>query len=89
MMFITNTCFPDSLFLNLKNFRTYNDFVPIIVIFCSYYSYLHSLDRKSNIRKYDHSDIVSQNTNIGMGYLQSRGQHCSLYPMDHSLWELL
>ena len=57
------------LFLNYKassNYRTYNDFVPRYLHGRPRQVILHCLDRKSSSRKYDLTDIISQDTDIGV-----------------------
>lgn len=57
------------LFLNFKassNYRTYNDFVPSYLHGRPRQVIIHCLDRKSSSRKYDLTDIVSQDTDTGV-----------------------
>lgn len=57
------------LFLNYKvssSYRTYNDFVPSYLHGRPRQVILHCLERKSSSRKYDQSDIISQDTTAGV-----------------------
>ena len=57
------------LFLSYKtslSYRTYNDFVPSYLHGWSREVILHCLERKSSSRKYDKSDITTQNTMTGV-----------------------
>ena len=57
------------LFLNYKtssSYRTYNDFVPHYLHGRPRQVIIHCLERKSSSRKYDQSDIVSQDTIAGV-----------------------
>ena len=56
-------------FLNYKpssSYRTYNDFVPSYLHERPRQVILHCLERKSSSRKYDESDITSQDTTTGV-----------------------
>ena len=57
------------LFLNYKtssSYRTYNDFVPHYLHGRPRQVIIHCLERKSSSRKYDQSDIISQDTIAGV-----------------------
>ena len=57
------------LFLNYKtssSYRTYNDFVPSYLHGRPRQVILHCLERKSSSRKHDQSDIISQDTIVGV-----------------------
>ena len=64
---------PDShhhyLFLNFKSsssYRTYNEFVPRYLHGRPRQVILHCLERKNSSRKYDQSDVISQDTTAGV-----------------------
>ena len=71
------------LYLNHKmssNYRTYNDFVPSYLHGRSRQVILHCLERKSNSRKYDTTDIVSHDDATGIFCIQ--GSSSKLYTVD-------